>query len=83
MTPCPWTRRASCSGCFEAVLVTVGENDFRVSLNNALEYWAALQRMHVPSRLLVFPEENHWIQRGEDSRLFYAEVAAWLDRWLK
>jgi dipeptidyl aminopeptidase/acylaminoacyl peptidase len=65
------------------VLVTVGENDFRVPLNNALEYWAALQRMHVPSRLLVFPEENHWIQRGEDSRLFYAEVAAWLDRWLR
>jgi dipeptidyl aminopeptidase/acylaminoacyl peptidase len=65
------------------VLVTGGENDFRVPLSNALEYWAALQRMHVPSRLLVFPEENHWIQRGEDSRLFYAEVAAWLDRWLR
>ncbi len=64
-------------------LVTVGENDFRVPLNNSLEYWAALQRMQVPSRLIVFPEENHWIQKGEDSRLFYAEVAAWLDRWLK
>ena len=65
------------------VLVTVGENDFRVPLNNTLEYWAALQRMRVPSRLIVFPEENHWIQKGEDSRLFYAEIAAWLDRWLK
>lgn len=65
------------------VLVTVGENDFRVPLNNSLEYWAALQRMQVPSRLIVFPEENHWIQKGEDSRLFYTEVAAWLDRWLK
>jgi dipeptidyl aminopeptidase/acylaminoacyl peptidase len=64
-------------------LVTVGENDFRVPLNNALEYWSALQRMHVPSRLIVFPDENHWIQKGEDSRLFYSEVAAWLDRWLK
>jgi dipeptidyl aminopeptidase/acylaminoacyl peptidase len=64
-------------------LVTVGENDFRVPLNNALEYWSALQRMRVPSRLIVFPDENHWIQKGEDSRLFYAEVAAWLDRWLK
>jgi len=65
------------------VLVTVGENDFRVPLNNSLEYWAALQRMQVPSRLIVFPEENHWIQKGEDSRLFYSEIAAWLDRWLK
>ncbi|MEO8065008.1 MAG: S9 family peptidase [Pseudomonadota bacterium] len=65
------------------VLVTVGENDFRVPLNNSLEYWSALQRMQVPSRLIVFPEENHWVLKGEDSRLFYAEVAAWFDRWLK
>ncbi len=64
------------------VLVTVGENDFRVPLNNTLEYWSALQRMQVPSRLIVFPDENHWILKGEDSRLFYAEVAAWLARWL-
>jgi dipeptidyl aminopeptidase/acylaminoacyl peptidase len=65
------------------VLVTIGENDFRVPLNNSLEYWSALQRMQVPSRLVVFPEENHWIQKGEDSRVFYAEIAAWLERWLK
>ncbi|HET9861839.1 MAG TPA: S9 family peptidase [Steroidobacteraceae bacterium] len=65
------------------VLVTVGEQDFRVPLNNSLEYWAALQRMRVPSRLIVFPDENHWIQKGENSKLFYAQIAAWLDRWLK
>jgi dipeptidyl aminopeptidase/acylaminoacyl peptidase len=65
------------------VLVTVGENDFRVPINNTLEYWSALQRMQVPSRLVVFPDANHWIQKGEDSRLFYAEVANWLARWLK
>jgi dipeptidyl aminopeptidase/acylaminoacyl peptidase len=65
------------------VLVTIGENDFRVPLNNSLEYWSALQRMQVPSRLVVFPDANHWIQKGEDSRLFYAEVANWLARWLK
>jgi dipeptidyl aminopeptidase/acylaminoacyl peptidase len=64
------------------VLVTVGESDFRVPLNNSLEYWSALQRMRVPSRLIVFPDESHWIQKGEDSRLFYAEVSAWLARWL-
>lgn len=64
------------------VLVTVGENDFRVPLNNVLEYWSALQRMQVPSRLLVFPDENHWILKGENSRLFYSEIGAWLARWL-
>jgi dipeptidyl aminopeptidase/acylaminoacyl peptidase len=64
------------------VLVTVGERDFRVPLNNALEFWTALQRQRVPSRLIVFPEENHWVLRGENSRFFYQEVHAWLARWL-
>ena len=63
-------------------LVTIGEQDFRVPLNNSLEYWTALQRMQVPSRLVVFPTENHWVLTGENSRLFYAEIAGWLDRWL-
>ncbi len=65
------------------VLLTVGENDYRVPLNNTLEYWSALQRMRVPSRLIVFPDANHWILKGEDSRVFYAEIANWLNRWLK
>jgi dipeptidyl aminopeptidase/acylaminoacyl peptidase len=64
------------------VLVSVGEHDFRVPLNNTLEYWTALQRQQVPSRLIVFPEANHWILRGEDSRYFYQEVAAWLEKYL-
>jgi len=53
-----------------------------VPLNNTLEYWSALQRMQVPSRLIVFPDENHWILKGENSRLFYTELSAWLARWL-
>ncbi len=64
------------------MLVSVGERDFRVPLNNALELWAALQRMRVTSRLLVWPEENHWIMRGDDSRFFYQQVHEWLTRWL-
>src|SRR3989441_4400180 len=64
------------------VLVSVGERDFRVPMNNALEFWTALQRQQVPSRLIIWPEENHWILRGENSRYFYKEVAAWLTRWL-
>jgi dipeptidyl aminopeptidase/acylaminoacyl peptidase len=37
----------------------------------------------VPSRLVVFPQENHWVVRGENSRLPYREVHAWLARWLQ
>ncbi len=64
------------------ILLTVGEKDYRVPLNQTLENWSVLQRLRVPSRLIVFPEANHWILRGEDSRFFYREVHAWLARYL-
>lgn len=64
------------------VLVSVGERDFRVPMNNALEFWTALQRQRVPSKLIIWPTENHWILNGENSRFFYREVHAWLARWL-
>jgi dipeptidyl aminopeptidase/acylaminoacyl peptidase len=64
------------------MLVTVGERDFRVPLNNSIENWSLLQRQKVPSKLIVFPEENHWIQKGENSRFFYTQVFEWLKTWL-
>jgi dipeptidyl aminopeptidase/acylaminoacyl peptidase len=64
------------------MLITVGENDFRVPLNNSLESWSVHQRLRIPSKLIVFPEENHWILKGENSRFFYSEVHAWLAKWL-
>lgn len=50
------------------ILLSVGENDFRVPLNQTLENWSVLQRMRVPSKLIVWPDENHWILKGENSR---------------
>ena len=64
------------------ILLTIGENDFRVPLNQTLENWSVLQRLRVPSRLVVFPRANHWIQNGEDSRYFYGEVLSWLAKHL-
>ena len=65
------------------ILVTVGEMDYRVPVNNSLENWHILQRLKIPSKLIVFPEENHWILKGENSRFFYKEVHSWLDAYLK
>jgi dipeptidyl aminopeptidase/acylaminoacyl peptidase len=64
------------------MLITVGENDFRVPLNNSLESWSVHQRLRIPSKLIVFPEENHWVLKGENSRFWYSEVHAWLAKWL-
>ncbi len=65
------------------ILLTVGENDFRVPLNQTLENWSVLQRLRIPSRLVVFPEENHWILKPENSKFFYEEVHGWLSTHLR
>jgi dipeptidyl aminopeptidase/acylaminoacyl peptidase len=64
------------------MLITIGELDFRVPINNSLESWHVHQRLRIPSKLIVFPEENHWINKGENSRFFYAELAAWLKKYM-
>lgn len=64
------------------ILMSVGERDFRVPMNNTLEMWAALQRRRVPSKLLIWPEENHWIQKGNDSKFFYEQVWDWIAKWV-
>ncbi len=64
------------------ILLTFGEKDFRVPYNNGLEFWTVLQRQQVPSRLILFPDENHWILKGEDHRYFFQELQAWLAKYL-
>lgn len=64
------------------ILLSVGENDFRVPLNQTLENWSVLQRLQIPSRLIVWPDENHWILKGENSRYWYQEVYGWLKKYL-
>jgi dipeptidyl aminopeptidase/acylaminoacyl peptidase len=64
-------------------LVIHGEQDHRVPLEQGLGLFTALQRRGVPSRLLVFPDENHWVLKPANSVRWYEEVIGWLDRWTK
>jgi dipeptidyl aminopeptidase/acylaminoacyl peptidase len=64
------------------MMLTVGENDFRVPLNQTLENWSVLQRLQIPSKLMVFPDENHHILKGDNNRFFMQEVQAWLKKYL-
>jgi dipeptidyl aminopeptidase/acylaminoacyl peptidase len=70
------------TGFTSPILITVGELDYRVPINNALMNFATQQRLNVPSKLIVFPDENHWVLKGENSRYFYSELQAWLAKWL-
>lgn len=65
------------------MLVIHGEKDFRIPYSQSLGLFNALQRRGIPSRLVVFPDENHWILKPQNSIQWYREVHAWLDRWLR
>ena len=64
-------------------MVTHGELDFRVPINQGLELFTALQRRDVPSKLVYFPDEGHWVLKPQNSKLWYANVRDWFDQWLK
>ncbi len=64
-------------------LVITGEKDFRIPYTQGLAAFTALQRRDVPSELLVFPDENHWVLKPKNSRQWYRTVLGWLDRWTK
>ena len=63
-------------------LVIAGERDYRVPMGQALQFFTALQHRKVPSRLLLFPGENHWVVKPLHSRLWYGTVLDWLGRYL-
>lgn len=64
-------------------LVTHGAQDFRVPDCNGLAYYNTLKARGVDARLLWFPDENHWVLKPRNSRLWYGEFAAWLARHSK
>jgi dipeptidyl aminopeptidase/acylaminoacyl peptidase len=63
-------------------LVTHGENDFRVPITQGFEYYNTLRQKGVPTRLVYFPDENHWVLKPGNSRVWHREVFAWLDKYI-
>lgn len=65
------------------MLVVTSEKDFRIPYTQGLAAFTALQRRNVPSKLLVFPDENHWVLKPRNSLQWYDEALGWLDRWTR
>jgi dipeptidyl aminopeptidase/acylaminoacyl peptidase len=65
------------------MLVVHGGQDFRVVDTQGISTFTALQRRGIPSKLLYFPDENHWVQKPQNSILWYDTVLAWCDQWTK
>ena len=78
-----WNPRDFVKGFKTPTLVVHGETDYRVPVEQGLAMFTALRRQGVPARLLVFPDENHWVLKPANSVRWYDEVLGWLDRWTK
>ena len=65
------------------MLIVEGQMDYRVPLGQALQIFTTLQRQGVPSKLLYFPDEGHWVLKPQNSRLWYETVLDWLDHYLQ
>jgi len=65
------------------MLIIHGGRDYRVDPSQGLAMFQVLQAMHVPSKLLFFEEENHWVLKPGDNILWYHTVLDWLDEWVK
>jgi dipeptidyl aminopeptidase/acylaminoacyl peptidase len=57
--------------------------DYRVPFSEGLSLFTALQRQGVPSRLVIFPDEGHWVGKPQNQQLWYSEVFNWFDKYLK
>jgi dipeptidyl aminopeptidase/acylaminoacyl peptidase len=64
-------------------LVTAGEQDFRVPYDQSLQLYTTLQLRNVPSKLIIFPDEGHWILKPQNSEFWYSNVLDWFGRHLK
>jgi dipeptidyl aminopeptidase/acylaminoacyl peptidase len=64
-------------------LVVHGELDYRVPVGEGLQLFTTLQRKGVPSKLLYFPDEGHWVLKPQNSELWYKTFLDWFDQWLK
>ncbi len=65
------------------MLIIHNDLDFRVPVAEGLQLFTTLQRLGVPSKLVEFPDEGHWINKPANSALWYHEFIAWMDKWVK
>jgi dipeptidyl aminopeptidase/acylaminoacyl peptidase len=64
-------------------LLVAGERDYRVPYTQSLEFFSALQRQGVPSKLVVFPDEGHWVLKPQNSQFWYETFLDWLATYVK
>jgi dipeptidyl aminopeptidase/acylaminoacyl peptidase len=88
----PWTNRAMyrrwsphlfAANFKTPTLVVHGQLDYRLDVSEGFQLFTTLQRLGVPSKMLYFPDEGHWVLKPQNSGLWYKTVNQWVDTWVK
>jgi dipeptidyl aminopeptidase/acylaminoacyl peptidase len=76
-----WSPRNAAKNFKTPTLVIHGQLDYRLDVSEGLQLFDTLQVMGVPSKMLYFPDEGHWVLKPQNSQLWYKTVNDWVDRW--
>ncbi len=76
-----WSPMLSAENFKTPTLVIHSQKDYRLDLSQGLALFTTLQRLGVPSKMLYFPDEGHWVQKPQNSQLWYKTVNDWVDKW--
>jgi dipeptidyl aminopeptidase/acylaminoacyl peptidase len=76
-----WSPMLAAKNFKTPMLVVHGQLDYRLDVSEGYQMFTTLQRLKVPSKMLYFPDENHWVLKPQDSRLWWKTVNDWVDEW--
>ena len=77
-----WSPHLSATNFKTPTLVVHGQLDYRLDVSEGFQLFTTLQRLGVPSKMLYFPDEGHWVLKPQNSQLWYKTVNDWVDQWL-
>src|SRR6201985_1936893 len=78
-----WSPMLAIKNAKTPTLVIHSQRDYRLDVSEGFQLFTALQRLNVPSKMLYFPDEGHWVLKPQNSKLWYETVGDWCDRWTK
>jgi dipeptidyl aminopeptidase/acylaminoacyl peptidase len=76
-----WSPALSVKNFKTPTLVIHSQHDYRLDVSEGYQLFTALQLQHVPSKFLYFPDEGHFVQKPQNSQLWYKTVNDWVDQW--
>ncbi|MGD0800366.1 MAG: S9 family peptidase [Terracidiphilus sp.] len=78
-----WSPMMSAKNFKTPTLVVHGQLDYRLDVSEGFQLFDTLQRLKVPSKMLYFPDEGHWVLKPQNARLWWKTVNDWVDEWVK